>query len=70
MDRYIELPGQALSYKVGALKIQELRERAEAKLGKRFDLKEFHDVVLRQGSIPLKVLESLVDAWIFESRSR
>jgi len=66
INRYAAWPGQATAYMLGRLKIQELRERAENALGDRFDLSGFHDVVLRNGNLPLSVLERLVDAYIAE----
>ena len=69
VDRYISWPGQALSYKLGELKIRELRKRAEQQLGKAFDLRAFHDAVLALGSVPLPVLEQHVDAFIAERKS-
>ncbi|WP_066528709.1 DUF885 family protein [Erythrobacter sp. CCH5-A1] len=62
--RYITLPGQATGYKIGMLKIMELRARAEAKLGAKFDVKGFHDLLIASGSQPLSILERRVDAWI------
>jgi uncharacterized protein (DUF885 family) len=64
VDRYIAWPAQALSYKMGQMKILELRERSQRKLGAKFDLRAFHDAVLDQGPLPLDVLEAKIDAWI------
>ncbi len=63
VDRYVVMPGQACSYKIGQLKILELRDRAQARLGARFSRKGFHDVVLSNGSIPLAILERIVNEW-------
>jgi len=69
IERYSVMPGQACAYKIGMLKILELRERAKAALGSKFDLKKFHSVVLDNGPLPLTVLEKVVDTWVAEQRS-
>jgi uncharacterized protein (DUF885 family) len=66
IERYMANPGQALSYKIGQLKIQELRARAEEQLGENFDIREFHNQVLETGAVPLKLLEEKIDRWIIE----
>jgi uncharacterized protein (DUF885 family) len=70
VERYIAIPSQALGYKIGALKIQELRKRAEAKLGTRFDIKAFHEQVLNTGGLPLAILEQKIDRWIEAEAAR
>jgi uncharacterized protein (DUF885 family) len=68
VDRYISWPGQALSYKLGQLKIVELRKNAERQLGPKFDVRDFHDAVLRDGSLPLELLRGQVDKYIAENK--
>jgi uncharacterized protein (DUF885 family) len=68
IERYMVWPGQALGYKIGSLKIMELRKRAEAALGEKFSLPKFHEIVLGEGTLPLAVLEAKVDRWIAASR--
>jgi uncharacterized protein (DUF885 family) len=70
VDRYIAWPAQALGYKMGQLKILELRDRAKTALGPKFNLKAFHDVVIDSGALPLDVLEKQVDAWIAEQKAQ
>jgi uncharacterized protein (DUF885 family) len=70
VNRYISWPGQALGYKIGEMKIRELRTRAEQALGPKFDIRRFHDAVLAQGSVPLDVLEAQIDSWIAAEKAR
>ena len=69
VDRYISWPGQAVSYKIGELKIRDLRERAEKELGQDFDIRDFHEVILSQGTVTLAIMEQLVDHYIEKYKS-
>lgn len=68
IERYMAIPGQALSYKIGQLKIMELRKKAQDKMGTKFDIKKFHEKVLESGVMPLALLEKKINAWINESK--
>ncbi len=68
IERYMAMPGQALSYKIGQLKIRELRTKAEKTLGDKFDIREFHDQVLETGCVPLALLENKIDTWILRTQ--
>jgi uncharacterized protein (DUF885 family) len=70
VDRYVAWPGQALSYKIGQLKLLELRAKAQKELGSKFDLRAFHDEVLDSGALPLDVLDERVAAWIAQQKSK
>ena len=69
VDRYIAWPGQALAYKIGQLKILELRTKAEQKLGEKYDIKDFHHEILKRGSVPLDILDEYINDWIVETLS-
>ena len=69
VDRYIAWPGQALAYKIGQLKILELRMKAEQKLGEKYDIKDFHHEILKRGSVPLDILDEYINDWIVETLS-
>jgi uncharacterized protein (DUF885 family) len=69
IERYIVMPGQATSYKVGMMKILELREKVKSSLGDKFDLRDFHDVILKNGAVPLDILTRLVDQYIADKNT-
>jgi uncharacterized protein (DUF885 family) len=69
VERYIAIPGQALAYKIGAMTIQRLRKKAEAELGPKFDIREFHAQVLMTGALPLTILERKIDGWIARTKA-
>jgi len=69
-DRYIAWPAQALSYKLGQLKLRELRARARKELGPKFDIRTFHDQMLDGGTLPLDLLDARTDQWIAQQRSK
>ena len=68
IERYIVEPGQACAYKIGMLKIQELRARAQKQLGEKFDQREFHDVLLKHGALPLEILEEQINAYLQQKK--
>ena len=69
-DRYILWPGQATAYKIGELKIKELRAKSKAALGEEFDLRRFHNAVLDNGPLPLNILEEQIDRWVVSEKQR
>ena len=69
IERYIVMPGQACAYKTGMIKILELREKAMNELGDQFDIKEFHNVVLKNGAVPLDILEEIIDDYIAKAKA-
>jgi uncharacterized protein (DUF885 family) len=70
VQRYLIMPGQATAYKVGMIRIQDLRKKAETELGDKFDIKGFHDTVLGGGALPLTLLERRVDQWIASQKAK
>jgi len=70
IDRYIVMPGQALAYKIGQMKFLSLKQKARSELGEKFNIRDFHDIVLSQGALPLSELDSLVEGYIKEKQKR
>jgi uncharacterized protein (DUF885 family) len=70
VDRYIAWPGQALAYKLGQMKILELRQHAKDALGSRFDICSFHDAILNEGPLPLDILDARMNAWIAQQKDK
>ena len=68
IDRYIVMPGQALAYKIGQMKLLELRKKAKEELDTKFDIRDFHDAVLKEGALPLNELELVVDRYILDNK--
>src|SRR5690606_38178015 len=69
VERFMALPGQTLALRVGEIKIQMLRDKAKAALGERFDIREFHHEILKDGSMPLDILEAKIDRWIASKKA-
>ena len=69
IQRYLVMPGQATAYKIGMIKIQQLRKKAETELGEQFDIRGFHDAILGGGAMPLDLVERRVDRWIAEKKA-
>jgi uncharacterized protein (DUF885 family) len=68
VDRYLARPGRTLAYKIGQLKISAIRSKAEKTLGSKFDIRAFHDELLKDGALPLDLLEGKMDAWIVRAK--
>ena len=68
-DRYISWPGQALSYKMGEIKIREMRKKAETELGEKFNIRDFHEVILAEGTVTLSILESRINSYIVNTKN-
>jgi prolyl oligopeptidase len=68
IDRYLIMPGQALAYKIGQLKLLELKKKAQKELGESFNIKEFHNVILEQGALPLNIVEERFDTYLLDAK--